>query len=320
MMAQTANKDFVPSGSPLFKVFWNYNYDFTPNVTKKSAFALDRAYFGYNYNFNDKISAKVTFDVGNNTAGTGAYTAYLKAAQLDWKVASGVKLSMGMIGLKQFNDQEDFWGYRYLYKTFDDQNGLGSSADLGINAEFSLAKTLKFNFLIVNGEGYKSVQDTNGNQKIGGSLVFTPIKGLITKIYFDNQPTTGSKAITSMALFAGYKAADFRIGAEYNKLNNGTAYATPSVDHKLNGVSFYSTYVINKKFEVLARFDQMKSNTLAGAATAWNSAKDGNLIIAGLQYAPVKGLKLALNYQGYNFAQAALTDQSKIFINAEFNL
>ena len=43
-----------------------------------------------------------------------------------------------MIGGKQFNDQEMIWGYRYLYKTLQDEYKFGSSADLGVNAEFKL--------------------------------------------------------------------------------------------------------------------------------------------------------------------------------------
>ncbi|WP_369752665.1 hypothetical protein [Flavobacterium sp. WC2409] len=319
LMAQTADKDFVPSGAPIFKVFWNYSQDFTPNAVKKSAFALDRAYLGYKYDFSDKIAAKVIFDVGNNTAGS-AYTAFLKIAQLDWKVATGVKLSMGMIGLKQFNDQEDFWGYRYIYRVSDDLDGIGSSADLGVNAEFTLTKNLKWNVLVVNGEGFRNIQDTNGNQRIGSSLVYTPIKGLITKVYFDTQSATGSKAVTTMALFAGYNTGKFRFGAEYNQLLNGTSFAVPAVDHELRVVSFYSTYVINKKIEIFGRFDHEKSNMLSGATTVWNAAKDGNLMITGFQYAPSKGLKLALDYQGYNFEQSGVPSQSKVFINAEFNL
>jgi hypothetical protein len=318
LMAQTANKDFKPSGAPLFKVFWNYNTDLSPNATKKSAFELNRTYIGYKYHFSETMSTKITFDVGSNSGGS-AYTAYLKAAQLDWKVASGVKLSMGLIGLKQFSDQESFWGYRYLFKSFDDEHGFGSSADLGVNAEFKLSKTLKANFIIFNGEGYKNIQDVNGNQKVGGSLIFTPVKGLITKVYIDNQPTTGSKAITSLALFAGYKTADWRLGVEYNKLKNGKKYSSPALDHNLNGFSAYSTYVISKKVEIFGRFDQLKSNTLMGETSAWN-AKDGSQIITGLQFAPVKGVKFALNYQGFSFNNSTASNQSKVFINAEFKL
>ena len=60
----------------------------------------------------------------------------------------------------------------------------------------------------------------DGKQKVGGSLVFTPIEGLTTKIYADSQPSIDSDAITTLSLFAGYKASNWRFGAEYNKLNN----------------------------------------------------------------------------------------------------
>jgi len=72
-------------GKPNFKIFWNYHNDFTKEVTKKSAFELKRVYLGYKYNFNDNISAKVTYDIGSNSGGS-AYTAYVKIAQLDWKL------------------------------------------------------------------------------------------------------------------------------------------------------------------------------------------------------------------------------------------
>jgi hypothetical protein len=317
--SQTSEEEFKPEGEVQFKVFWNYHTDFSKNATKKSAFELKRSYFGYKYDFSKNISAKVTFDVGSNTGGS-EYTAFLKIAQLDWKVAEGVKLSMGLIGLKQFNDQEDFWGYRYIFNSYQDAYGFGTSADLGVSAEFTITKTLKANVLIVNGEGYKKLQDEDGNQKFGGNLIFEPIKGLTTKIYMDAQPTADSKAITSLALFAGYKATDWRLGAEYNKLNNGKKYASPAVDHELDGFSFYSTYVINKKFEVFGRYDQLSSNTLTGDLDAWNIDNDGSQIIAGIQYSPIKGLKFSLNYQDFSFDKSTLDNKSLVFLNAEFKL
>ncbi len=317
--SQTTDEDFKPSGEVQFKVFWNYRYDFSQNATKKSAFELNRSYFGYAYDFSKNISAKIIFDAGTD-AGFSEYSILLKTAQLDWKVAKGVKLSMGLIGMKQFNDQEDFWNYRYIFKSFQDEHSYGPSADLGVNAEFTVTKTLKANFVVSNGEGYKKLQDEDGNQKIGGSLVFQPIKGLTTKIYMDSQPTTDSKAITTLALFAGYKATDWRLGAEYNKLNEGKKYSSPAVDHELDGLSFYATYVINKKFEVFGRYDQLSSNTLTGGLTAWNIAKDGSQIIAGIQYAPVKGLKFSLNYQDFSFDNSTLDTKSLVFLNAEFKL
>jgi hypothetical protein len=317
--AQSTDEDFKPSGDVNFKVFWNYHTDFSDNATKKSAFELTRSYLGYKYAFSESVSAKITFDVGSNSGGS-EYTAYLKTAQLDWKASDAVKLSFGLIGMKQFNDQEDFWGYRYIYKSFMDANGFGSSADLGVHAEFKLSNHLKANVLIANGEGYKKLQDEDGYQKFGGSLIFTPIKGLTTKIYADSQKSATSDALTTLALFAGYEMQQWRFGAEYNTLQNGKKYATPIDDYKLNGVSLYSTYVINKKVEIFGRFDQLSSNTLVGETENWNVSNDGNQIIAGVQYAPIKGLKFALNYQGFSFDNAALDNQSLVFLNAEFKL
>lgn len=317
--SQKLDEKFKPNGNIQVKIFWNYHTDLSKNATKTSAFELRRAYLGYQYTFSDAISAKITLDVGDNSGGS-SYTAFLKTAQLDWKVAANVKLSMGVIGMKQFNDQEKFWGYRYIFKSFQDENGFGSSADLGINAEFKLSKKLKANFLIVNGEGFRNLQDEDGKQKIGGSLVFTPLQGLTTKIYADSQPSINSDAITTLSLFAGYRAENWRFGAEYNTLHNGKRHSNPAQDHNLDGLSFYSTYVINKKFELFARFDQLSSNTLSGEFEAWNISNNGNQIIGGVQYVPINGLSFSLNYQGYNFKNASLNRKSLVFLNAEFEI
>ena len=317
--SQSADTEFKPSGKVHFKVFWNYHTDLSENAEKTSVFELKRSYFGYMYAFSKNISANITLDVSNNDAGS-AYSVLLKAAQLDWQVSPGVKLSMGLIGMKQFKDQENFWGYRYIMKSFQDQYGFGSSADLGINAEFKLSKNLKANFIVFNGEGYRNIQDADGQQKVGSSLIFNPVEGLTTKIYMDSQPATDSDAIGTISFFAGYKASKWRIGAEYNIFSNGENYSKPAQDHDLDGLSFYSTYVISKKVEVFGRFDQLSSNTLSGDSEAWNMAKDGNQIIAGIQVAPVKGLKFSLNYQGFSFDDDTITNNSLVFLNAEFKL
>jgi len=317
--SQEVKEEFKPNGKPLFTVYWNYHADLTKDASKTSAFELKRTYLGYSYKFSENISAKITLDVGSNDGGS-AYTAYLKAAQLDWKVASGVKLSMGLIGMKQFKDQEKFWGYRYIFKSFQDQNGFGSSADLGINAEFKLSNRLTANFIIFNGEGYKKTQDEDGRQKFGGSLVYTPVNGLTTKIYADTQSAEGSDAISSLSFFAGYKTSDWRLGAEYNMLNNAQKYSKPAQDHELDGLSFYTTYAFSNKVEIFARYDQLGSNTLSGDSEAWNMSKDGSQFITGIQVAPVKGLKFSFNYQGYSFDDDTLNNKSLVYLNAEFKL
>ncbi|MAU25730.1 MAG: hypothetical protein CMC34_03145 [Flavobacteriaceae bacterium] len=306
-------------GQAHFKVFWNYHYDYTKDVDQVSAFELTRVYLGYKYTFNDKISAKITYDIGKNDAGS-KHTAFIKIAQLDYKINPSIKISMGLIGGKQYNNQEKHWGYRYIYKTLQDENKFGPSADLGINAELEISKVLMANLFIVNGEGYKNLQDDNGNQRFGMSLIYNPSKLITTKLYYDTHASENSKSLNNIAFFAGYKADSWKIGAEYNKMENGTSYKTAIDDHNLEGISVYGSYIFNDKIEIFARFDEISSNTLNGQNSSWNYEKDGILILFGAQYIAAKGVKFSINSRNFNYINDDIEDSSFIYFNAEFKL
>ena len=100
--------------------------------------------------------------------------------------------------------------------------------------------------------------------------------------------------------------------------NNGVKYSHAAKNYDMTGMSFYATYIINKKFEVFARFDQLASNTLTGTTDPWNFGKDGNLILAGLQFSPVKGVKTSLNYRTYMYQDSKKDPLSLIYINFEY--
>lgn len=306
-------------------LFFNYHLDMTEGALQKSAFELDRSYLGYDQTFSDKFSAKITLDVGKDNVSD--FTFYLKAAQLDYKATNWAKLSTGMIGLNQFSDQEKFWGYRYIYKSFQDQHSFGTSADLGLNSEFTLLKTLKMNVFVLNGEGYKKVQDLYGKYKVGGNLVYTPTDKLTLKVYYAEQDSkklvgtvvTENPTVKNTSFFAGYDNKNtYRIGVEYNMMNNGKKFTDPVLDADLNGFSIYSTYILNKKTEFFARYDQLASNKIGTATTNWNASKDGSAIIAGIQYAPIKGVKSSLNYRTWNYDLATANDNSLIYLNLEY--
>lgn len=311
----TENED---KGQPHFKVFWNYNYDFSDDVQQNSAFELKRVYLGYKYKFDEKISAKITYDIGKNDAGSN-YTAFVKIAQLDYKLSSKVKLSMGMIGGKQFNDQEKVWGYRYIYKTLQDENKFGSSADLGVNAEIKLSDKLTTNIFALNGEGYKNLQDFDGNQRVGLNLIYAVSDSVNLKFYYDTQESANSESLNNIGVFAGYKSENYSIGAEYNKMENGTTYKTPIDNHNLNGISIYNRYSINDKYEIFARYDQISSNVVDGATTSWNYDDDGSLIIIGTQYKANDGVKFSLNGRSFSYENLD-TNLFEVYFNVEFKL
>ena len=301
------------------RVYWNFNKDFTKDAPRKNAFEITRAYFGYEYRINDNISSKVTFDVGKNSSGSD-HTAFLKIAQLDWKIKNNLKLSIGMIGNKQFKFQESIWGYRYMYKTFQDENKFGSSADLGVNAEIKLSEKINLNLFALNGEGYKNVQDDNGFIKIGGNLIYEFDNGFSAKIYYDSQPSIENFNLVNTGYFIGYEKEKTRIGLEYNEMLNGKTYKDPSKDHSLSGFSGYISQTLSKNATIFFRYDSLGSNILSGSLDAWNSGKDGNLMILGFEHVVIKGFKLNLNYRNYNYNDNSINNKSMVFINAEIKI
>lgn len=307
------------SGKPNFKIFWNYHNDFTKEATKKSAFELKRVYLGYKHDFNDTFSAKVTYDIGSNSGGS-EYTAYVKIAQLDWKLNPKVKLSMGLIGNKQFNDQESLWGYRYAQKGILNEFKFGPSADLGINSEFTINPKFKINLFILNGEGYKSLQDNNGHQKMGTSFIYNFSEKFTGKIYIDSQRSENTKSIKNNSIFLGYNNSDFRVGVEYGKIKNSRTYKNAEDDHNRDGFSVFGSKKLSKNYELFARYDQISSNILSGESKSWNYNNDGSLVMFGTQYQATKGVKFNLNYKLFNYNNSLINNKSILTLNAEFKI
>jgi len=300
-------------------IFWNYNTDLSSEASKKNSFEVKRVYLGYKFKIDDKISAKVTFDIGKNSAGSD-YTAFLKTAQIDWSLKDNFKLSFGMIGNKQFKYQESIWGYRYLYKTFQDENKFGSSADLGVNGEIKVSKNLKMNLFMLNGEGYKNIQDDNGYMKIGGNLIYEISNGLSLKLYYDSEPGNDEFNVTNVGYFIGYDKNKTRVGFEYNKINNAKSYNSPSLDNNLSGFSGYISQNFSENSSVFFRYDSLESNIVSGSSEPWNSGKDGKLMILGYEHVVTKGFKLNLNYRNYNYTDNSINNKSMVFINAEIKI
>lgn len=320
--AQDTNEE--TKGKVFGKVFFNYHLDETEDAEQTSAFQLTRTYLGYKYTFNDKFSATILLDAGKGSGGSD-HSVFIKNAKLDYKADTWITLTAGIFGMKQFKDQEKFWGYRYLYKALADEYKFGTSADLGIMAAIKINKHLKLDLLMVNGEGYKKLQDASGHTRFGTNLVYTPNKNWVFKAYYDTMKgidkddDTKTTTVNNIALFAGYRINNrFRIGAEYNLMQNGETYKSPAKNKDLQGLSFYSTYNINDKWNVFGRFDQLSSNMLSGEINNWNFEYDGNTIITGFEFKPIKGVNTSVNYRFTDFEDALNKNASLIYFNLEF--
>ena len=304
-MSQEPKDVFKPHGKPIIRVFSNFHSTFADGESN-SAFEVTRVYLGYEHSFSEDFSGTVIFDVADPGVGKLQMTAFLKNAFLNYK-HENLSVDFGMIATTQFKVQENFWGYRYLAKVFQDEYGFASSADLGTSATYQFNDALSADIAVTNGEGYKKLQSDNIFKTAFG-LTVNPVKELTVRgmvDLMDNQST--------YAGFLGYKGGKFSLAAEYNYQKNHLM-----IDGRdFFGPSFYGTINLSKKAKFFARFDDLQSNTPSGETENWNLASDGKLYMAGFEFAPVSGIKLSPNYRGWSPAQSAQPFISTLMLNCE---
>ncbi|MBN2519214.1 MAG: hypothetical protein JXB17_01815, partial [Bacteroidales bacterium] len=285
------------------------------------AFEISRAYLGYGYNFSKTLSGKINIDIGTPEVTIGDslegktsldYTAYLKTASLIYKKEKLV-VDFGLIGLKQFKESENIWGRRYIYKSFQDNVKMGSSADLGLTVTYQFLKFLSADLTVINGEGYKELQ-SDSIFKYGAGVTANPLEGLTLRLYCDLMGEDDFQ--NTIATFAGYQNDKLSAGFEYNIQNNNKMKS----GYNFSGFSLFGSYQFIKQFEVFARYDNLSSVILAGASDAWNIKKDGQAFIAGIEYTPVKGIKISPNYQGWFSAKSGSNAISGFYLNFELKL
>ncbi len=299
-LSQNTTGDFKPSGKAFMKIYTNYHSTWTDGESDK-VFEIQRAYFGYQAQFSEYFSGRLTLDVGDPSFGNLEMTAYLKHAYAQYR-KDRFTAKLGMIGLHQFKLQEDLWAGRYLYKSFMDEHKFGPSADLGVFLAYQVHKVLSVDLTIANGEGYKKVEaDTVLKYSVGATV--TPVSGLDIRASYDYMGQDSAQQ--TLAMYIGYRAEKFSAGAEYMvQLNHRRIN-----ENDLSGISVFGSYYL-KKFRVFGRFDQLSSAKIGTATDPWNYARDGQLIIAGIEFRPVRGIIVTPNYQGWISAESGKMSHS----------
>jgi len=302
-----------PIYKPIVKVFANYHFGLNEYSTE-NAFQLTRAYLGYDVKISDNFSFKTNIDVGKPTSDSKYdYVAFLKTAALKYHKGN-LQINAGLIGLKQFKLQEKIWGHRYIYKSFQDEHKFGSSADLGILLEYEIVDDLIIDATIRNGEGYKRLQsDQTFNGAVG--LTYNVFKNLVLRGYYEHSEKSINQSVYSG--FIGYHAKDLmHVGVEYNYIQNNSYV----LNQDLTGYSAYMTFILNDKFQLFGRYDNLKSNKLKDEIVSWNESKDGEALIAGVQYKLEKNIKISTNLQYWKPNKDGLYNEVYAFLSLEYKL
>lgn len=294
--AQKAEQTFPITGKPILTVFTNYKAGLG-NVNNVSGFNLDRAFVGYEGFFAKGFSAKIVMNVETQSDDNGntKFNGYLKNAQVDWR-EYGFFMSVGLVNLKQFSEQENCWGHRYVFKSFQEEYGIVFCEDIGLVAGYEFSPVISADIAFTNGEGRK-FKNMDNRYKYGAGITLKPLKGLILRLYGDiydipkylEDNMVKRDKQYSIASFAGYANKYFSIGVEYNRVFN---YKFDS-KQDANGYSAYTTINITPKMHIYGRFDYFD--------TAGNMKYDneGHAIICGFEYSPIKQIRISPNYQSW---------------------
>jgi len=302
------NNSFMPNGRPFALVYTDVNYSFNKAGNSK-AFEITRAYLGFEYSFSKNISSKVNIDIADPGAGKLQMTAFIKNAFVQYK-NNNLSARIGMITTDQFNLSEKHWGYRYIYKSFQDAYNFGPSADLGAAFEYSPAKIISFDISVLNGEGYKRIQ-SDSTFKTTFGLTFRPFNGFVLRGYYDMMKKNHVQI--SSSVFVGYTYKNFKAGLEYNiQKNNGMI-----AGHDFSGISAYSSIIMAQKVSLFVRYDNLKSIVTGNETDPWNKSKDGQLFMGGFDYSPITGVKIAPTFLGWLSRENTRSFTSTIALNVE---
>ena len=296
-------------GKPSVKVFSNFNYNLSTEEgeTAFKEFEIKRAYLGYSYKIDEQFSTKITFDVGNNESGS-AYTAFLKIASLKWKNSDKLTLNVGMVGTKNFKFMEKSWGRRYIEKSAQDKYKWANSADLGVTADYKISDNLAIDAQILNGEGYKKVQDDSGLFRGGLGVTYKISTNLALRLHQDIIPrstytdSTDSQYISTASL--AYSGTNFSLGYEASLKQNADNIIA---DEEKSLMSIYGSYKLNEDYTLFARYDD-----------ATETAKEGSYTIYGIERQMTKGVTVALNMQSWTDAADGSEAENTLYLNLEY--
>lgn len=292
-----------PTGDPVITVFAGHHAGLG-RYNEKSGFELTRAYIGYQFELSPALSGKVIVDAANPSSGSSSTSIVLKHAQLTWS-DKGFTVNAGMIGLLQFSLQEKAWGYRYIEDSYQAIKGMGPSADLGITAQYQLTSWIAVDLSVTNGEGYKKVSNDN-NYRYATGLTLLPFPELTLRAYADVYSGEPDNQQT-LSLFAHYKYSAFSLGAEYNAQINHQF----TKGNRIAGYSAYATFSLSERWNIFGRYDY--AHAANNDNPIWYSGLR-DLLFAGVEYRPLKQLRIAPNYR-YGYAADPVHE---IYVNVGF--
>jgi len=322
------------------KIFLDWHTGLTDSTDsesgdKKNTFAFDRVYLTCVKELNDLFTMKVTVDVENSEVEEDGhiksrYKFYLKKAYLQTKKTFGpvdTKLLVGMIGTPIIGFTEKIADQRWIVENLINGSksiiptgeGIDPSADMGLLLQLDIFKKLTFTGAAMNGEGYKSANEsTHGESDEGKSyyamLNFMPIHGLYLSGYYKIEETSVDISDDHKGYYGGgvaWKNKLISIGVNYiipfEKVDGSTvkwegtdeSYDIYIIDAWM---SLYLKTVIDMPIFVMSKFGLSEDRDQGSKGTTFFGA--------GLGYEFNKNVRTIAWYQQFDSEEADEDDEA----------
>ncbi len=308
--AAQESDDFKPSGKFFGLLFANYHSTFSGR-DNTSAFEVTRSYFGYDFSFSKEITSRVMYDGTTEVInGKTIYSGYLRNAYLQFDNKKFM-IQGGLIGAEQISMMEKIWGYRYVTKPPIDYSGMIQAADLGLATKVYAADFLTLDLSVTNGRGFKDIT-SNGTYRMAAGFTLTPAENMLVRGFYDMMGPSGSMQRT-VSILAAWLGPKFNAGAEYFRQDN--AAMTDGRDY--SGISIFTRVPVSDKFRLFARFDNITSAIMDGDEDPWNLNRDGSYIFAGIDFSPVRNVRISPNLNLFIPSDSDRDNVSTIGLNIE---
>lgn len=260
-------------------------------IEGQNGFWLRRIYLGYNTDLGSGWSARVRFEMNSPAFDEDKFYPYVKNAHLKKKLGGGASLLVGIIEPPSFNKIEKFWGYRFIEKTAPDFFKLASSRDFGIALDGKTKGGLVYTLMFGN-------YGSNKGEDNKGKAFYGRIGWESKSMYLEGNghyAADGSKNITYLAFFGGFKGSWGRLGAGYHYKSEDPEEG----DSKNNGIiSAFGAIKMGKKAEIFARYDHLTDlnfKDISGYVPIPAAHYKSRFIMAGLNYKIHKMIRISPN-------------------------
>ncbi|MFH2141444.1 MAG: porin [Bacteroidota bacterium] len=307
---------FSSIGKIQTKIFSNYHTSLNDNENN-SGFEITRAYFGYKYQLSENFSTELKIDMGDpNDGGEGSNLrryAYFKTASLCYE-AKKIMWNFGIIELTQFKLQENFWGHRYITRSYQEEYGFGTSADIGSGIFYKPVEKICIDFVVMNSEGYTKLQGDE-TYKVAMGISYLNKEGLTGRLYCDYSEK--ATAISTFSGFIGYAYKQYASLGIESSLQKNYDYSN---NQNIYGFSTYCNINFSEKWQLFGRYDYLNSNQLQNMDYRWNISKNGQALITGIQYSPLKNIRIAANYQHWEPTCNNIGVKQFFYLNFEYQV